>query len=455
MSIIYKDQRSSEADTVLKTSEVTSYDGIGLINVTVAAVSSLNDVIVDIDNAIGSVNSTATNNDSRLTTIEGDYLVAADETSIRADFASADTNLQNNIDALEAQDIGWDGTAIANIGAGPYADVKAVIVAIDSAIGAITPGTADSVLDEVVNNYVVSDGGYAVTDPITYEITMNASTYIVDGIYKTEGASAFTLQDNKTNYVRYEEATGYQVESVAIGNPATVLTGVPLWRIDINATVISAGVDRRVIYPHDGSLLADDSIVARHVTDNILPSTKLTNSGVAAATYTLGELAINAKGVVTSATEKSNFVGLADGDIMVYNNATSKWDNSTQANWLPSSVANGFLLYDGTSHVTSSTLKEVTAKIGIGKSPANEKLEINGAIVVGSAAASAAGTIAWDGSDFLGYDGSASNNLASIEDNAQQVDLPVYADNAAAKVGGLVDTNFYRTSTGAVMQVYT
>lgn len=37
----------------------------------------------------------------------------------------------------------------------------------------------------------------------------------------------------------------------------------------------------------------------------------------------------------------------------------------------------------------------------------------------------------------------------------QNEDLPVYASNAAAKSGGLVDGEFYRTSTGAVMVVYT
>lgn len=32
--------------------------------------------------------------------------------------------------------------------------------------------------------------------------------------------------------------------------------------------------------------------------------------------------------------------------------------------------------------------------------------------------------------------------------------LPVYADNAAASTGGLVEGEFYRTSTGTVMVVY-
>jgi hypothetical protein len=33
--------------------------------------------------------------------------------------------------------------------------------------------------------------------------------------------------------------------------------------------------------------------------------------------------------------------------------------------------------------------------------------------------------------------------------------LPIYANNAAAKAGGLVDGQYYRTSTGAIMVVYT
>lgn len=33
--------------------------------------------------------------------------------------------------------------------------------------------------------------------------------------------------------------------------------------------------------------------------------------------------------------------------------------------------------------------------------------------------------------------------------------MPVYANNAAAKTAGLVDGQYYRTATGAVMVVYT
>lgn len=44
-------------------------------------------------------------------------------------------------------------------------------------------------------------------------------------------------------------------------------------------------------------------------------------------------------------------------------------------------------------------------------------------------------------------------NLA-VNDGVKEVDLPVYADNAAAKVGGLVAGDPYRTSTGIRMVVY-
>ena len=45
-------------------------------------------------------------------------------------------------------------------------------------------------------------------------------------------------------------------------------------------------------------------------------------------------------------------------------------------------------------------------------------------------------------------------NLA-VNDGVKEVDLPVYADNAAAKIGGLVDGDPYRTATGVRMVVYT
>ena len=53
----------------------------------------------------------------------------------------------------------------------------------------------------------------------------------------------------------------------------------------------------------------------------------------------------------------------------------------------------------------------------------------------------------------IGGDQTIYGNLA-VNDGVKEVDLPVYADNAAAKVGGLVAGDPYRTATGVRMVVY-
>lgn len=48
------------------------------------------------------------------------------------------------------------------------------------------------------------------------------------------------------------------------------------------------------------------------------------------------------------------------------------------------------------------------------------------------------------------------DHIRIIKRVLQQADrLPAYADNAAAKSGGLSDGDLYRTSAGALMVVYT
>jgi hypothetical protein len=48
------------------------------------------------------------------------------------------------------------------------------------------------------------------------------------------------------------------------------------------------------------------------------------------------------------------------------------------------------------------------------------------------------------------------DHIRNIKAVLQQMDnLAVYADNAAAKVGGLTDGDLYRLSTGEIMVVFT
>jgi hypothetical protein len=55
-------------------------------------------------------------------------------------------------------------------------------------------------------------------------------------------------------------------------------------------------------------------------------------------------------------------------------------------------------------------------------------------------------------------DGASSPTEAMRIKNSRIINIantPTYADNAAAKAGGLVDGDVYRTATGALMIVYT
>ena len=51
---------------------------------------------------------------------------------------------------------------------------------------------------------------------------------------------------------------------------------------------------------------------------------------------------------------------------------------------------------------------------------------------------------------------SGDDHVRNIKRVLQQADhLPAYADNTAAKAGGLTDGDLYRTSAGVLMVVYT
>ncbi len=52
--------------------------------------------------------------------------------------------------------------------------------------------------------------------------------------------------------------------------------------------------------------------------------------------------------------------------------------------------------------------------------------------------------------------GQGDDHIRALKQTLQQLDqLPEYADNAAAKSGGLTDGKLYRTSAGILMVVYT
>jgi hypothetical protein len=77
-----------------------------------------------------------------------------------------------------------------------------------------------------------------------------------------------------------------------------------------------------------------------------------------------------------------------------------------------------------TAGVTDQLFLDSTGNVGIGTTTPAEKLEVNGAIKLGTTALSNAGVIRWDGSNFQGYNGTAWTNFtaaapASACDNTQ------------------------------------
>jgi len=135
---------------------------------------------------------------------------------------------------------------------------------------------------------------------------------------------------------------------------------------------------------------------------------------------------LNSNGNVGIGTESPGQILQVGGDVrgQIYIDGTSTQsptltlDHTSFTNgrkWIlysGGSAAENFDIYDGTANLPRFSIDE-NGNVGIGDTTPAEKLEVNGAIKLGTTSSTNAGTIRWTGFDFEGYDGASWNSLTS------------------------------------------
>lgn len=144
------------------------------------------------------------------------------------------------------------------------------------------------------------------------------------------------------------------------------------------------------------------------------------------ATSNNQRMAIDSTGNVGIGTESPGQILQVGGDVrgQIYIDGTSTQsptltlDHTSFTNgrkWIlysGGSAAENFDIYDGTANLPRFSIDE-NGNVGIGDTTPAEKLEVNGAIKLGTTSSTNAGTIRWTGFDFEGYDGASWNSLTS------------------------------------------
>jgi len=189
-------------------------------------------------------------------------------------------------------------------------------------------------------------------------------------------AESFGLDASKDNYVFLLQTGILDKIAVTIGDPEPSLpvgkTGVILYKAttDIDGVTSLTPMFPQSAFNDPTLTIAPNTIETAMIQDDAVTSAKLADVVTAATKGHVSILSItyNAKGQITSATSNIDMSGVADGDVLVYDNGTGGFIVGQRravvtTNYLPVS--------DGSDYVTSS-IKENTGGIEIAK-----KVEIN------------------------------------------------------------------------------
>lgn len=247
----------------------------------------------------------------------------------------------------------------------------------------------------IANNFVVAGG--TITNS-GLNITVAASSYVVNGKRVYENSATVLLQASKDNYVYYDTWTdSYVVKSVTISGsaPHTDTTQLLIYKATTNGSSVTGTTDERIYTPYIGSQIAANTITGG-TTGNIALATitdaNLSLTGVSANTYGdathIGQFTVTTTGRITSASAVSitfpvTSVNTLTGavslgletltDVVITSASTGdilQWNGTDWVNSSPSSthfvLSSGSPLANYMSYWTNSTTITGTSSYQIG-----------------------------------------------------------------------------------------
>jgi len=388
---------------IIKTSDVTIYDGITLsciLGIT-SGTSTLNEVIAAADAAICAVtkpDSSEINYDGTLTlgscsipvTPAVNTTVNDAFTSIADYICNFESTVNTTINNLNTDSIAISGSLIGSDCIGTFTGtdtLEVYLAAVADYICAIPPSTPATVHNLYDYESItrgervwVGEGGDSVDSPSSLIPTIQNtaggdSRYNLNGLQYEVADTTVNLVATRDNYVDVTDASSYVVIDVAIGSPAPPVSAntMRLYKYETDGTGVVSKTDLREFKYQDGERWFDDSVITRHITDLNVTGAKLELFGTAGVNdWSLASVTLDTKGRVQSWTNNTTINSLANNDILKYNSGTSQWENVPFSSaLLPTGTIQGETLYydiGSGAYLASTYLRNMPGTLGIGAS---------------------------------------------------------------------------------------
>lgn len=254
--------------------------------------------------------------------------IATNKTNITTNTTNI-TTIQTQVNDLDVADIDYNGSLTQNCfdfsSATSLDDILQLIldqactnktdIATINATSAGKPWTPD--YEIFFEDYVQLNLDILGTSGLN--VTVDAGVAMNDASRIDKAQTVLVMTATKDNYIDLQFDGDYDVKAVTVSAAAPALGSGEqrLYKITTDATTVTGTSDLRRITPIDGDgVIADDS----------LSNAKLTDSGVTAAAYTMANLTVNSKGILTVS---------ASGDASMTNShyprrtAAGTWADST------------------------------------------------------------------------------------------------------------------------------
>jgi hypothetical protein len=238
------------------------------------------------------------------------------------------------------------------------------------------------------NDSYVYEHTTVVTSPTALSITVQPmKAVVIDYPIKRTTTEVFALTPNKDIYFTLDDKAVVSKIEQTIGNPAPSMTSkVYLYKIVTDGVGVVSYTEEFETTPFvaPSFTLADDSVTTSKILNLNVTGAKMENivAGATKGAPSLIEITYDAKGRITGCTSLLSLVGLADGMILKYNAASTRFEADTNLSvgtdgFLPLASSGDFIasnISENATHVTSA--KSVEINSGVAEANAQAGLNV-------------------------------------------------------------------------------